>query len=232
MSENTNSLYSNSHLFSDLSDKEINFSSPQLISLSDKSENNSDFEENNRQFCEQITNEEYEKNYHTERELINLGQINAEINFLQPNENIEQPSTNNKTDEYQLDEKAIINFLEDYSEQKTIAAKNTKLLSLMFKVSHIHEKLKIEKKNNQKINDRLQQTLKNLKYEKENNLSLTQESEETCKELDEKDIVIKNKDKEIEDLKKKLKKESSKTNFYFNLLVISFGGLISLYNCL
>ena len=147
--------------------------------------------ENNTQFCDKISMNQYNKNNTTERELINLGKLTAEVEI---NERIEKSNEKNPFDSvkesYSLNEKDIIKFLDDFAAEKNSNKRNSSLLSLMFRVRNICDDLRKKKTSNNLLKSEITSLKKELKIEKETNRYLTHESDETCKELDQKDADI------------------------------------------
>ena len=192
-------------------------------------ENIFNLNENNTQFCNKISIDQYNKNNTTERELINLGKLTAEIEI---NERMKEKSKEtNPFDNVQqsrnLNEKDIIKFLDDFAEEKNSNKRNSSLLSLMFRVRNLSDDLRKEKISNDLLKSEITSLKKELKIEKETNRDLTAESDETCKELDQKDA-------EISKCKRNHKKQLEEVNRRHNIsyythivsLTLAYGSIL------
>ena len=161
------------------------YSTKKSLSVDLSNVDNEDIPEslNAPRFCSNTVRlDDYEKQQTTEKELINIGKLTAEIenNDCTSCDKISQPINNNVIGETQ-----ILSFLDNFSNEKNLNRRHSSLLSLLFKVNTMSVQLSEKQKEISSYQNKIKELQKDLKIEKETNLELTKESEESCKEIEE-----------------------------------------------
>lgn len=180
-------------------------------------------------FCSNTVRlDDYEKQQITEKELINIGKLTAEIenNDCTSCDEISKPIGNNVIGETQ-----ILSFLDNFSNERNLNKRHSSLLSLLFRVNTMSVQLSEKQKEISRCQNKINELQKDLKIEKETNLDLTKESEESCKEIEELEKKYKT---DMNSQKNKYEKQMKNeiNNLSFRWYTYTFALLLPyVYNC-